>query len=201
MRLGILADINEQVDELRNAIEVLSRHGADRFIVLGDVLEMGKRIDDTVRLLREVEAIGVWGNHDLGLCHEPEERLRVKYAGPVVDFMQALRPRLELGECLFTHGLPCWEATDPAIYYLGDRPETPEGQAASFKASAQHVLLVGHFHCWLAATPQGRLPWDGRSPLRLSPAERHLIVVNAVCDGSCALFDTETKELTPFGDE
>jgi hypothetical protein len=44
----------------------------------------------------------------------------------VLDFMATLRPRLEVGGCLFTHGLPCWDAADPAVYYLGARPETDE---------------------------------------------------------------------------
>jgi predicted phosphodiesterase len=199
MKLGLLADIHEQTRQLQKAIAVLQEHGAERFVVLGDVFETGKRIEETVRLLREVEAVGVWGNHDLGLCHEPTAAIRARYAA-VLDFMQTLRPRLELAGCLFTHGLPCWDATDPAVYYLGERPETPEGLAGAFAASSQPVSFVGHFHRWLAATPEGRLVWDGRSPLPLRPGRRYLIVVGAVCDGWCALFDTETNLLTPLGE-
>jgi hypothetical protein len=200
MRIGILADIHEDVEGLGKAIDVLSRHRADRFVTLGDVFDLGKRVGEAVSLLRGVGAVGVWGNHDLGLCVEPDERLRVKYAGPVLEFMQALVPRLELGGCLFTHGLPCWEPTDPVIYYLGDRPETPAGRADSFAASPHPASFVGHFHRWLAATPDGPLPWGGRRPLLLQRGRRHLVVVHAVCAGRCALFDTQTRELTPFGE-
>ncbi len=49
MRLGILADIHEQVRRLRKAIAVLQEHGADRFVVLGDVFDTGQRIEQTVR--------------------------------------------------------------------------------------------------------------------------------------------------------
>ncbi len=49
MKLGILADIHEQTGELRKAIEMLQQHGAERFVVLGDVFEMGKRIEEMVR--------------------------------------------------------------------------------------------------------------------------------------------------------
>ncbi len=200
MRIGILTDIHEETERLRSAIESLRRHGADRFVTLGDLFETGRHIDETVRLLRDVGATGVWGNHDLGLCHEPTPPVRARYAGPVLDYMQSLRPRLELEGCLFSHGLPCWDATDPAVYYLGERPETPEGLAATFGASPQPVSFVGHFHRWLAATPKGLLPWDGRSPLPVQPGQRYLIVVAAVCDGWCALFDTETSVLTPLGE-
>ena len=75
MKLGLLADIHEQTGQLRKAIAVLRRHGADRFVVLGDVFETGKRMEETVGLLRQVEAVGVWGNHDVGLCFDPDDKV------------------------------------------------------------------------------------------------------------------------------
>jgi hypothetical protein len=98
----------------------------------------------------------------------------------------------------FTHGLPCWDPTDPAVYYISERPDDPEGRAACFQTTTQRVLFVGHFHRWLIFTPEGRLPWDGTAPVRLRPEERYLVVVGAVCDGWCALFDTGTRDLVPF---
>jgi hypothetical protein len=40
----------------------------------------------------------------------------------------------------------------------------------------------------------------GVGPVRLDNRTRHLVVVHAVWDGKCALFDTETNDLLPFGD-
>jgi metallophosphoesterase superfamily enzyme len=106
MKLGSLADIHEQTDELRKAIDVLRLHGAERFVVLGDVFEMGKQIEETVRLLQQVAAVGVWGNHDIGLCFDPTEEMRQRYSPGVLDFMGSLQPRLEIDGCLFTHVEP-----------------------------------------------------------------------------------------------
>jgi hypothetical protein len=89
------------------------------------------------------------------------------------------------------------DAADPAVYYLGSRPETPEGLAGTFAASEHRVVFTGHFHRWLAATPDGLLPWDGVRPLVLQQGRRYLIVVAAVCDGWCAVFDTASGELVP----
>ena len=61
MKLGLLADIHENTRQLQKAIDVLQQHGADRFVVLGDVFEMGKHLEETVGLLREIQAVGVWG--------------------------------------------------------------------------------------------------------------------------------------------
>jgi predicted phosphodiesterase len=87
MRLGLLADIHEHVEDLRHAIGVLREHGADRFVVLGDVFETGRRIEETVALLRDVGAVGVWGNHDFVLCCDPAADVRLRYSPAVLDFM------------------------------------------------------------------------------------------------------------------
>src|SRR3954470_20380344 len=135
MKLGILADIHEDVEALGRALGLLRREGVEQFVVLGDLFYSGRRVAETADLLASAGAVGVWGNHDLGLCHEPDPYLRARYPGRVFDFLGTLGPRLELGDCLFTHGLPHWDATDPAAYYLGARPETAEGLAGTFAAS------------------------------------------------------------------
>jgi hypothetical protein len=198
MKIGIVADIHEDVPTLAAALDLLRREGVDRLVVLGDLFDTGERIGETVALLAGGGAVGVWGNHDLGLCHDPDERIRSRYPGPVLDFMLTLQPRLEIDGCLFSHGLPCWDATDPAIFYLGDRPETDEGRAAAFTASACRVSFVGHFHRWLLATPDGCLDWDGGKPVLLHSPGQFLVVVAAVCDGWCAVFDTDAGRLVPW---
>jgi predicted phosphodiesterase len=96
MRLGILADIHEQTRRLQRAIAILQQHGADRFVVLGDVFETGKRIEQTVRLLRQVEAVGVWGNHDVSLCFDPDDKACERYSVAVLGFMGSLESSCRL---------------------------------------------------------------------------------------------------------
>jgi len=47
---------------------------------------MGKPLEETVHLLQDVEAVGVWGNHDVGLCFEPGETV-----GPVKNLVSGTR--------------------------------------------------------------------------------------------------------------
>ena len=116
MRVGILADNHEDTERLQEALTLLCRQGTERIVVLGDVFETDKHLGETIALLREVDACGVWGNHDLGLCPEPDERVRSRYAGPVLDFMLTLQSSLELEGYLFTHGLPFFDPTGPTIW-------------------------------------------------------------------------------------
>ena len=199
MKLGLLADIHEQAKQLRKAIAVLQQHGADRFVVLGDVFEMGKQIEETVSLLQRVQAVGVWGNHDIGLCFDPDEKVCQRYSAAVLSFMGSLQPRLEIDGCLFTHVEP-W--LDPHmvedLWYFHGPPDSPDKLARSFAAMPHSVMFIGHLHRWLLGTPEGLLPWRGQDPVRLESDSRYLVVVHAVWDGKCALFDTVTRHLIPF---
>jgi hypothetical protein len=199
MKLGILADIHEHVKELRRAIDLLSQHGADRFVVLGDVFETGKRMEETVDLLRQVRAVGVWGNHDIGLCFDPDDRACRRYSADVLGFMGTLQPRLEIGGCLFSHVEP-WLDPHRAedLWYYDGPPDTAEKLARSFAAVPHRLIFLGHFHRWLLGTAEGILPWRGDRPLSLAGTDRYLIVVHAVSEGRCALFDTEANLLTPL---
>lgn len=76
MRLGLLADIHEEADLLRLALDQFRRQAVDRVVVLGDVADAGERLVETALLLVGAGAVGVWGNHDFGLCREPSEWMR-----------------------------------------------------------------------------------------------------------------------------
>lgn len=203
MKLGLLADIHEQTTrELQKAIDVLQQHGAERFVVLGDVFDLGKRIEQTVQILQEVQAVGVWGNHDVGLCFDPDEKACERYSAAVLEFMGKLQPHLEIDGCLFTHVEPWLDPhTVEDLWYFHGPPDTPEKLSKSFAAVPHRVMFIGHLHRWLLGTPDGLLPWKGECPVKLDRQNRYLVVVHGVWDGRCALFDTETGNLTPFGDE
>jgi len=202
MRIGILADIHEYVRELRRALAVLKEHGADRFVVLGDVCGMQTGLEETVEILDEAGAIGVWGNHDFGLCRDnPRPEDRERFGERVLAFMARLQPRLEVEGCLFTHVEP-W--LDPEkiedLWYFNGPPETPEQVSRIFASVPNRVMFVGHYHRWLLITPEGLQPWSGDEPILLGVGNRSLVAIHAVCAGKCALFDTGTNELSPFDD-
>jgi hypothetical protein len=201
MRLGLLADIHEHSRRLQKAITVLREHGAERFVVLGDVFDTGKRIEQTVRLLQEVQAVGVWGNHDVGFCFDPGDELWERYSPAVLAFMGSLQPHLEIDGCLFTHVEP-W--LDPQsiedLWEYHDPPDSPEKLAKSFAAVSNRAMFIGHLHRWLLGTPGGIVPWRGETAVRLESTSRYLVAVHAVWEGRCALFDTEANELIPFGE-
>ena len=199
MKLGLLADVHEAVEPLSEALRTFRQEGVDQVLVLGDVFETGARIRETCRLLADAGAIGVYGNHDFGLCVDPTADVRARYAGVVQEFMATLGPRLEFAGCLLTHVEP-W--LDPNriedLWYFGGIPQTPAQFQRIFQAVPHALVLGGHMHQWLLVTPDRLEPWQGDCPLQLAPDRRYFVVVDALCNGSFAILDTDSRRLTPL---
>jgi hypothetical protein len=198
MRLGLLADVHEQVQFLGLALDRFGRVAVDRVVVLGDMFETGQRIEETCRLLAKAKAVGVWGNHDYGLCCKPSDEIRARFSASTVGFMASLQPRLELDGCYFCHVEP-W--LDPEnlmdLWFYEGPPEDDARLARIFDAVANRLIFAGHYHRWLLATPGGITDWQGDCPIKLDRG-RFFVVVGALLEGRYAIFDTDTSELVPL---
>jgi hypothetical protein len=198
VRLGLVADIHECVERLELALARFRDLQVDQVVVLGDVCESGQRLAHTCSLLARHQAIGVWGNHDFGLCGSVSDAVRRRYDPEVLSYMSSLKPRLEIEDCSFTHVEPWLNPEELAdLWFFGGMPDTPERLAQIFGGGSQRLMFAGHYHRWLAVTPDGILPWQGERPLDLARG-RHYIVIGALCDGHCALLDTATWQLVPL---
>ncbi len=198
MRIGILADIHGHVENLAKVITRLRREQVDEFVVLGDVIYDRRQATETVALLKDCGASGVWGNHDLALCLEPDDEIRRLFSPSVIDYFATLTSHYEVGPCLFSHTLPHQDAGDPTSYYTAPRPHQEGALDECFARFPQRILLCGHFHRWLAATPAGRLAWKGEEPLNLDPGGRCFVVIHAVMQGHAAILDDQRNVLLPI---
>jgi hypothetical protein len=197
MQLGLLADIHEDAISLRAALALFARHGVEQVVVLGDLVETCRHIEPIIHLLQEAGATGVWGNHELGFCHEPDPEFTARYPESIVQFFRGLTPRWETGRYLATHALPTVDPTDPLDYYSSQCPENATARERCFTQHPGRVMLMGHYHRWLAATPEGVTPWAGECPLDLGSSSSWLIVLAALMDGWCATLDTHQDRLIP----
>jgi predicted phosphodiesterase len=199
MLLGLLADIHEAVEPLREALDLFARHRVDAVVHVGDICHMLERLDDTVALLAQARVAGVWGNHDFGLCRDVDDDMRRRFSPAVIEYMGTLQPTLSVEDCLFTHVEPWLDANDlMQLWYFEGPPDTAKKLARSFDAVPQRVLFSGHMHRWLLGTPRGMIEWDGTTPVRLAPPGRYLVVLHALVRGHCALYDTNTGDLVPL---
>ena len=147
MRLGLLADIHEQVGLLRLAIRELTARKVDSFVMLGDVLDHGEHMDETVALLEALPGYGVWGNHDFGLCGDITPYARSAFSAPSLEYFAALVAQVEVGGCRFQHIDPhlnpavfedLWQNTTPS-----ERIEDSGG--APSPACSSGTIITGGF--------------------------------------------------------
>ena len=183
MKLGLITDIHEQADFLRRALALFRGREVDQIVVIGDVFEMGFRIEETCALLTEAGAIGVWGNHDFGMCVDVDDAMRAKYSATVIDYMASLRPRLDVAGCHFTHVEPWLNPEVMADLWYYEGPPDEHGKLERiFQAVPNRIMFAGHFHDWLLVTPTGISDWQGDVPIRLDRG-RYFVVIGGYAWG------------------
>jgi hypothetical protein len=203
VRIGLVTDIHNHAEELSHALKALRNRGVNRVITLGDTCDAfgrGAGAAEVTDLLRECGATGVWGNHDFGLCRAVTEAMRSRYHPSVLEFMAAMAPWLEVGDCRFSHEEPFIDPLDVAqLWSVDEGPlELEERARRSFAAAPQRCMFLGHHHRWFAASPEGRIDWDGEGPLHLTRPNRYFVVIAPVISGWCAVYDVATSVLDPI---
>lgn len=195
MRLGFLADIHEAVEPLRAAVNELKARKTDSYVVLGDILEHGDRVDETVSYLSALPGVGVWGNHDFGLCGEIHPSVRERFSASALDYFSRLRPSVILGELRFQHIDP---HLDPEKFEDLWLVPTATERIAGLGRCAQMRVFTGHLHRWGVYTPHGQISWAGERAYHYEAGQRYQTIVHAVVDGWCALFDSDRDVLEPI---
>lgn len=202
MRIGILTDIHEATDHLRTALAVLASQRIDMIVQLGDACDLFSKSSEMPRIVELLSAagvIGVWGNHDFGLCRDVSDDVRARVEPHVLEYMAGIHPRLELADCHFSHVDPHLDPTDVlSLWMAAEKPDSLEKVAPSFAAVPHRVMFLGHYHKWLVVSDTGLVAWDATTPLLLNPEQRFLVVVGPLVSGHFGLYDTDTGLLTPF---
>ncbi len=203
MRLGLLADIHSYLAETRRALELFKERGVDRVVTLGDTIHcQGRREEarEVAQLLLDVDAVGVWGNHDYDLRPDAQQRAQTDFAPVVLEFMAKMQPRVVLGDCHFSHKEASIDAhVKDQIWDVHDSHLTlPERAALSFAAAPQRWHFIGHHHQWWAATPTTQPVWEGAGPLTFQTGERYFISLGAGREGWCAIMDTDLAHFEPL---
>ncbi|QDU98197.1 metallophosphoesterase family protein [Lignipirellula cremea] len=201
MKLGLISDVHEQIEPLQFALERFRRDPVDQIVFLGDLFEMGEHLLQATQTLHQASVIGVWGNHDFGLTRLGlNDEVRSRFPAEALQYTQTLQPFLRIEDCHFSHVEPWRNPERLEDLWSYDRlPTEPASAARSFAATDARVIFLGHLHRFAAVSDQGPpLVWRGEAPLQLHAGQRYVVIIAAVCDALCAMYDTSTGWLTPI---
>ena len=149
----VLADVHSNLEALDTVLRDARNltGGFDDVWVVGDIVGYGPFPGECISRLKQVDALCVAGNHDLGVVgrldltwFNPEAAEACKWTAAHVstedrDFLVGLPESRILGSFLMVHGSP----RDPSREYV-----TSVRQANALAAYCQSThCLVGHTHC------------------------------------------------------
>jgi hypothetical protein len=202
MRLGIVTDIHNDAKNLELALQQMQLHSIDQVITLGDTIDPFVPDQDAPRvaeLLMQANAIGVWGNHDVAFCQDLTPKTLARYPSIVCEFLTKMQAEIVIDGFTFRHREPLIDATNALdLWSFPEEPGMPILSQQSLAKFPEGRFLMGHNHHWFAANQNGPVAWIGDEPLTLAPTSGWFVVLRAVFQGSCAIFDTTTHVLTPI---
>jgi putative phosphoesterase len=187
VRYGVLSDIHANLHALEAAVQALERERVDGFLCAGDLVGYGPLPNECVKLIEELGAVCVAGNHDLiALGRLPDSRAGALARATLAwtqrvlgddarRYLSALPLRAAVADVVAAHG----SLADPEQYTT--RPEQAAAQLVQLEAEAPaaRVLVLGHTHRARAFDGNGRsLPV--REPVVLDAACRYVLTPGSV---------------------
>lgn len=216
MKLALISDIHANAPALRAVLEVIAAQRVDRIVCLGDVAGYHTQLADCVRLLQQVGALCVVGNHDRAVIGALDTQGFSPTAQRAIVWTQA---RLDETSRDFLAALPLKRAIDDALVAVHGalhpevgcewvRLDDDDKRALSFDALAAHpcgaqVLAFGHTHrpgVWERCA--GAIRFVGCGTVTLHADALYLVNPGSVGESrdddlraSFALFDTHARSI------
>lgn len=191
MIIALLADLHGNLEAFEACLADLERRGADRVVILGDLVGYGAdplAVTRLVMMLAAKGAVVVRGNHDEAAVSEssrmtPDAEAAIAWTRTVLDtetrgFLESLPMQVVEEDRLFVHA----DASAPASWrYVGDA----EAARRSLEATEARLTFVGHTHkprLFRLSMDGGieRLRVPAGQPVPLSEAGNWLAVQGAV---------------------
>jgi predicted phosphodiesterase len=153
VKLGVISDIHANLSALEAVIQDARRHGVGRVVCLGDIVGYGPQPAECVRVVQQVAATVVMGNHDAWAVR-PVAWSRLAVSPTVIPGLKHARTKLSSAERAWLRQLPLVACTDgvslvhgsfhrPALWpYLDDAFTA----LASLSRQPSQMSFFGHTH-------------------------------------------------------
>jgi diadenosine tetraphosphatase ApaH/serine/threonine PP2A family protein phosphatase len=168
VRIAVLSDVHSNLHALDAVLAEIDGESFDAIWCLGDVVGYGPRPNECVAILRERTAICLAGNHDLVVTGKisaatfaGDAAAAASWTTGVLEdgaraFLESLEPKATAPGAELFHGSP----RDPVWDYV----LTESAAQASFEATSEPLVLVGHSHVALELSDDGAGVAGGQAP-------------------------------------
>lgn len=206
MRYGIFSDIHSNLEALHAALEVYKKERIERYLCIGDIISYGADPSPCIRIVRELKANIVAGNHEWGVCAKSGLENFTDIAQKALVWTKAA---LSEEERDFLAGLPlvCEEENFILVHGSLDSPadfyylNTMEEADMSFAALRKQICFVGHTHRpGVFVEKEGELFFKPLKVLELEDNKRYIVNVGSVGQprdrdyrASLVVYDSDTR--------
>jgi len=207
MKIALLADVHGNREALTAVLKSLRSQGAERIIVLGDIVGYGASPEECTQMLAGLTGDILAGNHDWAavgrhssasfnpVAREAIEWTRARLSSRSQALLAALPLAVAEQSFLCVHATPA----DPAAW---DYIFKPDDARANFESCSQQVCFVAHSHkpLIIVRTAQGAVVAEPAAQVALQAGCRYIINVGSVGqprDGnphaSYGIYDTSAR--------
>jgi putative phosphoesterase len=144
VRIGIVSDIHCNIDSFQRAVDEMNAAGVDEFLCAGDAFHEYRFSNEVVKLIRDIDARYILGNHEMvfmgpyGETARSVATIRQKNVDFVGEAPQRIEAELGGKKLLMVHGVP-WEPYSEYLYESSPSIKRCADVDADF-------LVLGHTH-------------------------------------------------------
>ncbi len=195
-RIGLIADSHGDFERTELAAHTLLVSGAERLIHLGDFCDTLQESSwvTTMQVLKRHRMVTVKGNNDFQvetLLHERrpgQDQAEVE----LLAYLKSLQTTIVMDGLCFAHSLP-YDSLRSFYEPVDDGTTVKAGNI--FRQTAHRIIFCGHSHTpvlfrWRnERVTREEIPRD--TTILMKDSERYIVVVGAVANNDCALYDRE----------
>lgn len=206
MRYAIFSDVHANLEAFQAVLSAYQKENIDYYFCLGDIVGYGTDYSECIRLIKELKAVSIAGNHEWGVCGKlPLESFTPLAKEAVVWTSKRLNP----GELVFLGSLPLVYSledfvlvhssleTPEEFYYLNNYDEAYN----TFNLLKKSACFIGHTHKpGIFVEENSLLSFRKAGTLQFEENKRYIINVGSVGqsrDGdwraSFAVYDSSSK--------
>jgi len=193
--IGLMGDSHGNLTATTEAVRILEERGAELLIHLGDIGDSVhyQNLQEILDLLAVHQVLSVKGNNDYLIALALVDHSGHHRPGCPGIFLNQLPMKRVIGDLCFAHSHPY---DHYQAFYDPVNDGTTKKAETLFRTMPQRILFCGHSHSptlfrMKADHVVREHPQPGKQ-IHLDKSERYIMIVGALDDGECALYDRST---------